>query len=103
MQSRKIAEHALAEFWLARRLVFDVNEEERIRVLEARPCQEINLMTLAAGEIGEDFLVENLIESRCRCALSSGRNSSMNSTKKVVSSCLKSRSWSISSAKCRLS
>jgi hypothetical protein len=55
---RKVAEHSLTELLPMLSLTLDVNQKERFFPFEPGSHDEVGLMPLACGYVGEDFFVK---------------------------------------------
>ena len=58
MQTGEVAEHAQGEFGFGRRLRFDVNQKECLPTAEAHLGDQVGLVAVAGGDVGEDLLVQ---------------------------------------------
>ena len=84
MQNRKVAEHAPGEIALPCRLVFDMDQDERVPPAEADLGQQIHIVP-GRPSSGRTSLSRNSICSRSIFpAATRGKNSSRNSLKNVV-------------------
>ena len=92
VQPGKVAKHPLPEERFRLRLMLDVDQKKRVLSLEPSLRHKIGFVALPRSDVGEEFFVKNTSERLSRYAQTSGRNSSMNSRKKVSSNSLKRRS-----------
>jgi len=58
VQTGEVAEHAQGEFGFGRRLRFDVNQKECLSTAEAHLGDQVGLVAVAGGDVGEDLLVQ---------------------------------------------